>query len=88
MTSKQEIVKINVPEGSVDLKLPSGKSVTHYLNDISRRYMKGLRIGEANVSYSDEVDDVGIPLISFIKNTLFNSSLSLLQSIKYSSDDL
>lgn len=66
---KATIVSVNKNEGIVGLMLPNGKTSFHLLDAKSRKFVSRLNPGEAEVSYATEVDEAGIPFISFIKNT-------------------
>jgi len=70
MNSKVEIKAISTKNSSI-LVSQNGKENWFKVTDKVRQFMDKMTIGEAEMSVTTEVDEMGMPYISFIKNTGF-----------------
>ena len=68
MNQKVKIVNINKDSGCVTID-NGQRQDTLYLSEKPRQFMGKLQLGEAEMSTTTEVDENGMPFISFIKNT-------------------
>jgi hypothetical protein len=68
MNQKVKIVNINKDSGCVTID-NGQRQDTLYLSEKPRQFMGKLQLGEAEMSTTTEVDENGMPFVSFIKNT-------------------